>query len=237
MRKLSQIFLGCLVGGLCASMAHASTTSYSSDSVVLPNEVDTTVHLAKFNTSLGILTGVYVEIGVNLTGAQVQLDNDDAAAQTGTGRVVNAARSLTSDVGLLKTDFTTINNGNLSINASHNFALGATSGDAVGTFNATGLSDYANWQPGTLNAHGAGNISSLVWDQYKGSGTFGITTNALYLTSATFAGSNGFFQGNTPNGQFYASVTYTYDPVPETSALPLLGAGAFGLACVRRRRK
>jgi len=236
MKKISIIHIGYVMCGLAAPLAQASTVSYN-DSQVLPNSTNTTVNLSKFDTTLGTLTGVYVEVGINLTGAQVELYNDDTSAQVGTGRVLSSASSLTSDVSLLKSDFTTISSGDLGINAHQDFSLTATVAGPAGHFVATGLSDYAIWTPGTLNANGQGNISNLVWSQYEGTGTFGITTNATYLTSATFAGSNGYFQGNTPSGQLYANVTYTYTPVPEPSSSALLGLGVIGLVGMRRRRK
>jgi MYXO-CTERM domain-containing protein len=236
MKKSLRILLASFVGSLCVSLAH-SATLISSDFAVLPNDTNTTVYLAKFDTTLGELTGIYVEVGINLSGVQVQLDNDDVASQIGTGRVINIANSLTSDVSLLKTGLTTINTGDLGINASQGFNLDGTTTDPVGQFDNTGLGDYANWEPGDLNANGAGNIHNLVWSQYEGTGTFGITTNATYITSATFAGSNGYFEGNTASGEFYANVTYTYDAIPEPSAPALLGVAALGLACLRRRRK
>ena len=76
MRNLMQFPLSCLVGSLCVSLAHSATLPYS-DSVVLPNDVSTTLYLPKFDTALGSLTGIHMEVGINLTGARVQLDNDD----------------------------------------------------------------------------------------------------------------------------------------------------------------
>ena len=201
---------------------------------MLVNDTNSTLTLSKFDTSLGTLTNVWVQVEVRLTNARVELDNDAATAQNGTGRVWNTANSLTSTVTLLKTDFDSINKGDLAINTTQVFALDATTGDDTDVFNATGLGDYADWQPGTLTAGDSGDIASAVWAAYQGTGNFTITVNSTFLTTATFLGSYGYFEGNTPTGALYGKVIYTYDAAPEPASLSLLALG--GLALLRRRK-
>ncbi|MCX6034052.1 MAG: choice-of-anchor E domain-containing protein [Chloroflexi bacterium] len=210
-----------------------ASTIMDEDTQALPVDANTTLNLSKFDTTLGTLTNVWVQIQVRLSGASVELDNDATAAQDGTGRVLNAASSLTSSVTLLKVGFDTINNGDLALNAYQVFNLAGTTGDPCG-FTATHLGDYAHWQPGTLTSGDSGDIFSAVWGGYQGTGYFTVTVNSTYLTSATFVGNDGFFQGNTPNGELYGKVIYTYDPVPEPATITLLCVGAFALL---RRKK
>jgi hypothetical protein len=197
------------------------------DTQPLPGDAITTLHLSKFDTSLGTLTNVWVQVEVRLSGASVELDNDAVEAQNGTAYVINAASSLTSSVTLLKADLDTINKGDLALTATQVFALSGTTGDAVGIFNATHLGDYAHWQPGTLSSGDSGDIHSIVWDGYKGTGDFTIDVNSIYLTSATFVGEHGFFQGNTPTGELYGKVIYNY--IPEPATITLLCIGTFAL--------
>lgn len=230
------LFAGAVLGTL-ATNSHAATL-VGEDTQVLPNDTNITLNLPKFDPSTGTLSNVWVQVELRLNNAQVQLDNDAASAQNGTARVLNTANSLTSSVTLLKSNFDTINNGDLSINNSQVYSLGATSGDPVGQFNATLAGDYANYVPGTLTSGDFGDIFNGVWGGYQGTGNFTITTNATYLTSATFVGNDGFFQGNTPNGEIYGKVVYTYTPtvVPEPGTLALLAIGSV-VTMYRRKKK
>jgi len=198
----------------------------------LPNETDVTLHLSKFNGSLSDLTNIYVELELTLDGVKVELDNDATQAQEGTALVLNAVNSMSSTVALLKADSDTIDGVDLGLNVSQIFNLEATSGDTVGQFDATGAGDYAIWQPGAMNSGDSGNIHNAMWGDYVGSGDFTITVNTTYLTSATFEGNDGFFQGNTPSGEIYGKVVYTYVPEPATLG-PLALLGFYGL---RKRR-
>ncbi|NLX14041.1 MAG: PEP-CTERM sorting domain-containing protein [Phycisphaerales bacterium] len=223
-------------------VAQAATTPLYTDTKNLPNETVVTLNLPKFDaSSISVgpgqwveLTGVLVDFEVRLSDARVQLDNDSEYAQGGTAYVINTPQSFASSVTLLKTDFSTINLGDFGITSSEDFDLDPTTGDAVGQFNATGLGDYANWEPGTITAGNGGNISNLVWGNYLGTGDFQVSINALYLTSATFKGELGYFEGNTPTGTFYGAVQYSYVIVPEPMTLSLVGLGA--LALFRKRR-
>ncbi|HOF17933.1 MAG TPA: choice-of-anchor E domain-containing protein [Phycisphaerae bacterium] len=234
MKKVSLALWCGLVIGLAAGSSPADILM-DDDTQVAANELDTVLHLSKFDTSLGTLTGVWVQIELRLKNAEIEMDNDASQAQNGTGWVVNTASSLTSGVSLVKTDYDSIDKGDLAINQSQVFLLSATSGDPTGQFDATGAGDYAAWQPGVLTSGDSGNILESAWDDYKGTGVFTITVNTTYLTSATFAGSNGFFQGNTPDGELYGKVIYTY-VVPEPATLSLLALGGIALLLRRRRR-
>jgi hypothetical protein len=233
MRRMERLMFAVAV--VCAMGVAQAGFSGGQDTQNLPNDTDVTLTLPKFNTSLGTLTNVYVEVELRLNNANVQMDNDADQPQEATGRVINVANSFTSSATLLKSDFSTINLGNLGINAFQAFNLAQSQGDPVGVFNATGLSDYASWSPGLLTGGNSGDIASTVWNDYKGGAgdTFTIAVNTTYMTTATFVGDNGFFQGNTPNGEFYGKVVYTYTPEPGTLSMLVLG----GLALIRRCRK
>jgi hypothetical protein len=227
MRKILIVFVAALF--VTAVPAFAATIPYD-DTKVLPVNTNTTLSLSKFDTTLGTLTNVWVQIELRLSGTSVELDNDAIEAQNGTSYVINAASSLTSSVSLMKVGFfDSINNGDLTIIATQIFPLAGTTTDPVG-FTATLLDDYAHWLPDTLTSGDSGDIADIVWGGYQGTGNFTITVNSLYLTSATFEGSDGYFKGNTPNGELYGKVIYTYNPVPvpEPATMAILAIGALG---------
>jgi len=238
MKFVLRCALALALGTILVGVVQATTITDWSSATLL-NDTDVTLYLDKIDLDpLCSLTNVYVEVEVRLDNARVQLDNDENAAQEGTARVLNTANSLTSSVSLLKNDLIdTINNGDMTINATQVYTLSATTGDTVGQFDATLDTDYADWTPGLLTAGDSGNIYSGVWNQYEGTGQFSITINSTYLTSATFEGSNGYFEGNTPSGEFYAKVVYDYSCVPEPSILTGLVAGLFGLLVMARGRR
>lgn len=212
-----------------SSLSHAETIGYTNSVTMNHNQI-ATVNLPQFNSSLGTLTGVYLTFITQLAGANVQLDNDSAAAQNGTAAVLNTVASFSTSTRI---DGSGINRFALYIDASQVFSLGATSGDNLGEFNVTASSDYASWSPGTLSATSAGTVNSSVFADYIGTGTFNGTVLSTFYTSASFDGSDGYFQGNTPNGMFTGEVLYTYSiPEPATASMMAL-AGLIALL-VRR---
>jgi hypothetical protein len=184
-------------------------------STVLNSGISTTLTFDKYDTSLGgILVSVHVVYGIQLTGANVQMDNDSTSANTGTGIVQNNATAFSSTASLTGTG---IVKGSFAIYEEQDFNLDPTTGDVVGHFNATGLGDYANWSPGTLKGSGEGDVSgSLSSYQASGGGTFTTTAKATFFTAASFTGNDGFFEGSTPNGLFYGEIIYDVIPEPGT---------------------
>jgi hypothetical protein len=227
MKKNLLIIVALLVA---AGSLQAATVTYT-NSVTMNHNQDATVSLNMFDSSLGTLTGIYLEYITQLAGANVQLDNDSALAQQGTAAVLNNATALSISTRITGTG---ISRFALYIDAQQIFGLGATSGDAVGEFNVTAGSDYANWSPGTLSASSGGYVDSSVFSDYIGLGTFTGTVKSSFFTSASFNGSDGYFQGNTPNGAFDGKVIYTYTiPEPATASMMALVA-AIGFL-IRRR--
>jgi len=209
---------------------HAATVTYT-NSVSMLSDQDTTVTLQKFDAAtLGTLTGVYIEYVTSLANGSVAMDNDAGVAQNGTAKIRHFGLTFTPGASVESW----ITAANLTINRQQLFALGATSGDTIGQFDATGESDYALWEPGTLTATGSGNISSGVWGGYTGSGTFDTIVNAEINTTVTFTGLNGQVQYNTPVGTFSGKVIYTYSPIPEPATASMLGLAGLIALLVRR---
>lgn len=204
--------------------------------VVMPNDTTVTIQLPQFDGSLGTLNSVTVTVRVDVSGANVQMDNDSTLEQSGTARVQNQINSFSTTASTLDNTFTNLDPLGLQMNTSQLFILDPTTGDTVGSFDQTGLADFANWTPGTLSAGDARAINAVVYNQYTGDGTVDFSINSTYTTSASFSGSDGYFQGNTPSGSFYAMVEYDYSPVPEVAQTATLVC-LFGFIAVLVRRK
>ena len=219
---------------LAAGSLQAATVTYTNSSV-MANDADTTIGLSKFDVSLGTLTGIYLEYKTSISGASVQMDNDAAVAQTGTARIQNLVSHFSVANSVLNPSFgSAVNLGDLQISASQAFVLQATGADPLG-FTPTGGSDYASWTPGTISAVSGGDLNSLIFFQYQGSGSFNATIHSIYSTTATFNGTDGYFEGNTPNGAFAGTVTYTYTQIPEPATASMTVLALIAGFWIRRR--
>jgi len=218
------------------------------NTVNMPNDTNVTISLPQLDTS--ILTPaklaafndgffqVRVTVSTIISGANVQMDNDSEDAQTGTARVQNLVNSFTSPLLIDQANNIFIQASTLQLNESQNFLLGPTSGDTIGEFNVTNQGDFASWSPGVLTASGSGILNTGFTTPFIGSGNVSFAINSTYTTSATFSGELGFFQGNTPTGQFFAEVEYIVIPEPGTIALFAIALGsAGGMAFLRRRKR
>ncbi len=191
----------------------------------------------KFDTSLGTLESITVSVVLNKTGGRFEVDND--SEESGTVDITHSvvgSISASPGTALLRGDFTQIGS-NGTLNASNNLngqAVAATTGDDINSFNATGAGDYIIFQPGNSSGSDSGEIGSLFFGGYEGTGTFTTTVNANQISSAT--GLGGLQQAFTvSNVSGTVTVTYNYTAaVPEASSSLL---GAIGtLLLVRRRR-
>ena len=219
---------------LVAGTLQADIVTYTNMSA-MANDADTTIGLSKFDTALGTLTGIYIEYKTLVSGVSVAVDNDSAEVQTGTARVQNLVSHFSVANSVMNPSFTdAVKLGDLQISQSQAFVLQATGTDPLG-FTPTGGSDYAIWTPGTLTAVSGGDLSSFVFTQYQGAGSFNATIHSIFSTTATFSGTDGYFQGNTPRGAFEGKVIYTYSPIPEPATASMMALVA-GIGFLLRRR-
>lgn len=222
MKKLTHIVLA---AAALSAAGHASATvqTYTVNSNVIANARGATAGLdfAKFDTSLGTLQSVQIELLSNF-GTTVKAENTSRSAAATI--VANAGSVLTFTVtGVTQT---------LTSAASH-------------TFNATifdGSNDYAGTSGGVYTfaspySSSASYTDSTVLALFSGTGNLhaGLsgTSNSL-ITGIT---------GNTrslvlPSFDAAAKVTYTYaPPVPEPETYALLLAGLGMVGAIARRRK
>ena len=236
----------------CASLsfvasAQAATLTLT-DSITLSNNVDNVINILKFDTANDIdpgpgaanstvgatLDSVTITVTVALADAEVRMDNDSADPSTATAAVTNQVNTFT--VGNVSGD--PLNGIDLQINEQQDFNLSGTTGDTVGEFNATLDTDYDVFAPGTVDGVTTGSLSGVVADSFGYITTtlnesIEFLVNPTFGTSATFSGTQGFFEGNTPNGTYDVEVVYDYT-IPEPSIAMLGGLGLLGL--FRRRR-
>ena len=199
-------------------------------SVPLYSGVNATLNFAKFDTSSGyILNSVQLELGLLVTGANVQVDNDGGSTASGSTSVTVTKSSFSftggstalSGIGTL----TAVGNTFSGLVSSSTINLGITSGDTVGVFNNTGAGDYSSWNAPDLildtGDNGDGTYSPITMNnkssyQASGGGTITTTLNAVIGSGTSFSGGSVYYQGNTPSATFYGTLIYDVVPEPGT---------------------
>jgi hypothetical protein len=206
-----------LAAMLAAGSANALTISYSHNTPLSSVPFSDTFNLQLFDTNLGTLTGVTIDLVSNVTG-QVDIFNNTGSAQSFT----NASAIVPVTVTGPSSTSTTVN---------------ATATQASGTA-AVGTSSYAGLTGTQSNSV---NVLAANFSAYQGVGTtFGSFTT--FTTGGSFSGSSvpGVFFSGSAVADGAVTVTYNYEtaaPVPEadTYAFMALGMGLVGLLARRRK--
>ncbi|MBN1435472.1 MAG: PEP-CTERM sorting domain-containing protein [Sedimentisphaerales bacterium] len=230
---MKNVFVALVV--LCAActvqaIVIPSSTTGGSDSDVLPDQTNVVLTLPQFNGPIGDLLSVWVHVKFDLSNATVAMDNDSVTSAVATAKITSGFVTFNSTASLLRTGTGLIEGSDFGIIQTQDFNLDASIGDPCG-FDATLDVDYAFHDFGTITKEESGFIASSEWADYVGSGNFTITVKADYLAGATFQGSDGYYQGSTPNGSISAEVEYVYVPEPMTMSLLAIG----GIILNRRR--
>ena len=214
-----------LTGISLFSVAHAATvTNYSG--AALAGSSYSNFSIAKFDSSLGTLTGVSVFVSTAQLQGSVGITNNDAASATidGYDSTFNIKQSAGTDLGYGSTKSGTIT-------------------DVVTTPGWSGLTLAANGGQQTLTIDGGQsfdiasvNIASSVFGAYQSAGGTGFVTFQVRSTQGVNVTGGDFSVNSTATfANTNIGVTYTYTAVPEPSAFALLGLGAMGLVARRRR--
>jgi hypothetical protein len=219
-------FLIPLVAGLfLASIAHATTVTHYSGAAVAGSSY-TNFSIAKFDSSLGTLTGVTVFVSTADLQGSLGITNNDAssAAIDGYDSTFNIRQSVGTDLGYGSTKSDTI---------TDIVTTPAWSGVTL----ASGGQQTLTIGGGQSFSIASVDVASAVFGAYQsadgtGSVTFQArTTQSLSVTGGNFTANSTGVSANTNVG-----VTYTYtEAIPEPSAFALLGLGALGLVARRRR--
>ncbi len=209
----------------------AATVTNAQIVVQGPKTLDptTAANFDKFDTSLGVLTSVEIELTYNVDAFNVFLDND--ATTSGNG-------SLTTNA-LYAFDISTLGiSGSQNNNSTNTVTLGANIGDSAPTF------DFQTGTDGTDNATiNIGAISNTLTQTYtassvltlfNGPGNFDITNSLGILNNLTITNVASSVESVSTTGN--ATVTYNYSVIPEPSTYAAILAMIGGFYLYVRRR-
>ncbi len=214
--------------------ADVITNTASTDIV---SDIETTVALAKFDSSLGTLTRVYIEFTTALYDAYYAFDNDSSTTKRYPAVVLSFDVFSFSTTARIDGSGISSDGSDLGIYETFSLSLQKNDTDTVGQFDLGGL-DYGVMTPDS-SATAAGYVNSSVFSDYTGTGTFNISIMANFVDILTqpsdvFAGPN----NTESSGRFLAKVTYDYEAIPEPAALGLISLGGLvTLLTDRLRRK
>lgn len=191
----------------------------------------------QYNGDISDLTGIVIELSISTVGGLAEVDNESTST-------VSETVSFGSSVALDYLNSTVTVPLSLVLTTtkayvSQSFSLGVDDDDGIGV--QSGGADYASLAGGTVTNSSTADVSSGVWSEYVGSGTYDILLNVSAFLELSVTG--GVSQGSSPptaNG--YVTVTYEGvdgggDSAPEPGSLVLLSSSLGGLAFWRYRRK
>lgn len=191
-----------------------------------------TLTFAKFDSSLGTLTGVTVGFTFVKSGGSLAIDNDGTLGGSVLFRHDLEAyiTSATVNIGSSSIEETAL------ARSSASFTVAANDGDSTGTFDVGGA-DYQVYNAVTrTTTFATENIDSEFWGNYTGTGTYNIDFHTIQSYSASGVGglqTTGLAASVAPT----VTVTYDYTPaaVPEPASWLMVCAGIGGFLFYRRR--
>lgn len=223
-----------LVGALPARADIIQTKTFGS--FFPPQTV--TLAFNQYTGDISSLTGIVIDLSISTTGGLAEVDNESGATTATVSFGSQASLNYFSSTVTVPLDLV------LNVTkayVSQTFSLGADDGDGIGV--QSGGADYATLAGGTVSNLASAAVSSGVWAQYVGSGTYNIVLDLSTYLNVSASGS--VSQGSSPpTASGYVTVTYQGvggggggGSAPEPASLLLLSSSLGGLAAWRYRRK
>ena len=206
-----------VLGGVAlilSSYASAATMTVNCSTLDAQTELNSTVSCARFDIAGATLTGMSLNVAGTVSGT-VTLTNNSSTSQS-------ASATSTSEFywGPLA-GFTFLNPA---------FTAAYTTGTV--TIGCCGASQSYS---GLAGNNSASQTNSGVYAPYTGAGNFNIAVSTLTGLGVKGGGGN-IVASQTTRAIATATVTYTYNTVPEPGTYMLMGLGVTVLGLVRRRR-
>jgi len=228
--QLTKIFAGITAILLAGSALNAETVSFTSTQKVVSSFTD--FYLGKFDTGLGTLTGVSVNVVYStLTGSILFTNNDVTAASVDSfDSYLTVRQAALNDLG-----YTQVNGTRSNVVTTPNWKTTVLPGNTSQTFTISGGQN--------LVTNSTETIDSGYWAAYSSIGGGGnVTFQAKDIQSVATTGTSFALDSALAGANTQLTVTYTYDagpvPVPEASTVIvqlLIVAGGVWMF-VRRRR-
>jgi hypothetical protein len=186
----------------------------------------------QFNTGLGTLTSIQVQLNLQTSGGELKLDNDSHQSASGTFEFGAQGTINSTDVSLLNSSFLSIP-GTANAYHSGSFSLDPNVGDGPGDYSPL-APDGMLYTGTTENDNKSGYVGSAVWAAgikgFLGTGTYNI--NYSITQWLDYGGIGGIEYAVTPvSASGDVTVVYNYIPEPATIALLTIGA----LALLKRK--
>ena len=207
------------------SVAHAATvTNYSG--IALAGSSYTNFLIAKFDSSLGTLTGIKVFVSTAGLQGSVGITNNDTttASIEGYDSTFNIRQAAGTDLGYGSAKSDTLTD------------VGTTPHWNTVTLAPGGGTQVLTIDGGFSFSIADVDIASSAFGAYQSvGGTGSVTFEARNTQAVSVTGGNFNVNSTAAFANTNVGITYTYNAIPEPSAFALLGLGALGLVARRRR--
>ena len=237
-KRITQIFAGVVM--LFAPSVMAATLPETEPFGPTTPNFEQTLTFNQFDTSLGTLTAINIEMILSISGGTLGLDNESESGGIATYELGSDGNLTSSDVNFTTSDFSPFLDGGLNVITSTTKWLDVDSGDPDDQYDTDGGTDNWLYTGGTNSLSDHNDMSSGTWTSgakgYIGNGTFDIVADID--TYIDFYGISGLsYTGSPVTASGTVTVTYTYTtPVPEPATMVLFGIGLLGVAGISRKK-
>ena len=231
MKPKHTITSACVILALSGAGAHGATLVQTQAFSLQSGNLN--LFFSGFDTSLGVLQSVYVELAYTRSGGYLAADNE---GEPGTVNLTHVS-NFTVDEQWAVLDWSRLSGGaqllaaflNRSV-TTHSSAIGADDDPHTTDFNSSGP-DYYRYDLPTVAHSSAGYFSNV--SQFENKGAFAVPVGVSQSVDITSDGAvnKAYAPANLAGAM---TITYTYEAVPEVS---VMGLGAFALGGLLLRRR